>query len=117
MASGQNDDGGTIESAWEALEASWSDDQAHRRFIAFCSLHGQLGEAGRRYRRVRDRDPERAEEAARRLEAVLGAALATLDATRTRLPKRRSRLFWAVCGVCLGLLGYGLLTVLRQLAR
>jgi hypothetical protein len=111
----------SIARAAEALEARWQDDAAHRSFIALCSAHGALAEAGRYYRTVRDRDPARRQEAERRLNAVLGAAIAGLDAQRAearaaRRP-RKSRLFWLVCGVGLALLGCAVRAVLLHSTR
>lgn len=105
------------ERAWQEVEAEWADDAAHRRFIALCASRGRLAEAGKRYRQVCERDPARREQASARLQAVLGAAFATLDLSRSRPAPRRSRLFWAACGLALGLCGFVLLAVLRQIAR
>ena len=117
MTSGQTDADAAVESAWRELEAAWQDDAAHRRFIAFCSVHGQLAEAGRRYRQVRDGDPVRSADATRRLSAILGAAFATLDATRVQRARRRSPDRFLVLGMALGLLAYALLALLRRFAR
>ncbi len=106
-----------LERAWTELEGAWDDDAAHRRFIALCSARGALAEAGRRYREVQERDPMRRDQAARRLDAVLAAALSSLETGRARPKPRRSRLFWAACGVCGGLCLYALLALLRMFAR
>ncbi len=106
-----------VEQAWRELEAAWDDDAAHRRFIALCQFQGALAEAGRRYRAVQDRDPTRREEARRRLGAVLAAALSTLELARAQPAARRTRLFWAACGVCLGLCVYALLAAFRMFTR
>lgn len=111
----QNDD--PFERAWQKVEERWGDDAAHRQFIAFCSAQGALAEAGRRYRQVQEHDPARRDQAGQRLHAILGLALSTLELARPRAAKRRSKPFWMVCGVCVALLGYALLSVLRLLSR
>jgi len=85
----------TLEEAWaEALE-SWDEDDAHKRFIAVCDAIGRLDEAGARYRAVKESDPERAQEADRRIDQVLGRALATLQSKRVEPSEEpRRRLFW-----------------------
>jgi hypothetical protein len=109
--------GGSLEGAWEAVERAWDDDVAHRRFIAFCSATGALAEAGRRYRELGDRDPTRRGRAQEQLGAVMGAAMLSLQNTREPPRVRRSRLWWAVCGACLAICGYAILSVLRLVAR
>jgi len=108
-----------LQAAWHVVDTKWFDPAPHRRFVALCAARGELAEAARCYRLVRDADPVRRAEAERRLEAVQQAALLSLLAGRAnpRSPTsaRRARLFWLVCGVCAGLCGYGILTVLRLL--
>ena len=116
--SGPQDD---IREAVRALDARWEDDAAHCSFIAFCTARGALGEAGKYYRSVRDQDESRRSEAERRLTAILGAALAGLDARidaqRAGRSKSRSRVFWLVCGVGLALLGCAVRAVLMLSSR
>jgi hypothetical protein len=113
--------GDVVAQAASELDQRWQDDAAHRSFIALCSAHGALAEAGRYYRTVRDQDPARSREAERRLSAVLGAALAGLDAQRLArrdaTKPRRSRAFWLVCGVGLALLGCAIRAVLLHSTR
>ena len=89
-----------IEAAWRKLEQEWASDEAHRRFIAYCAQHDALERAGRRYREVRDADPARRESAARRLDAVMAAAVEQLSLTRVRTPPRKRRLMWLMVGAC-----------------
>jgi hypothetical protein len=99
--------------AWSEVERNWGDDTAHRKFIAFCAAQGALDQAGRRYRLVRDSDPTRKSEAARRIDAVLATALQTMDLARSERPTRGSRLQWVAFGVSAFFLLYALLSVLR----
>ena len=121
MASAGSGPHDEISEAARALDARWEDDAAHRSFIALCTARGALAEAGRYYRTVRDQDAARRPEAERRLTAVLAAALAGLDARidaqRAGRAKRRSRVFWLVCGVGLALLGCALRAVLLHSPR
>ncbi len=100
--------------AWEAVEANWSSDDAHRRFLGLCAASGQLPEAGRRYRRVRDDDPARAAEAGRRIDALLALATEQLLRHQTPRPEARApRVTFLAVGVALVIVG----VTLWQLAR
>ncbi|MAQ14876.1 MAG: hypothetical protein CMN30_08780 [Sandaracinus sp.] len=97
-----------LEVAWERVEAEWAEDEAHLRFISLCQVLGRLDEAGARYRAVREADPERADEAARRIDQVVARALATLHAQRVETPPKRNRrlLLLVAIGLFIGILGY-----------
>lgn len=75
----------SIEAAWQQVRADWDDEEAHRRFRALCAAVGRLPEAGRRYREVRERDPDPARRAAaeRHIDALLALATSTLEHLRT----------------------------------
>lgn len=103
-----------VDAAWRKLEQDWSSDEAHRRFIAFCSLHGALDHAGRRYRAVRDGDPTRREDAARRLDAVMGAAMEQLARTRRPAPAPKRRMMWLMVGACGFVILQAVLALLRR---
>ena len=92
--------------AWSAVEADWSSDDAHRRFLALCAASGKLSEAGRRYRLARDADPTREPEAKRRIDAIL--ALAT-----ERPESKSSRTSWVALGVALVIVGMTLWQLTR----
>jgi hypothetical protein len=120
MASSDTGAQDPFELAWGELEKVWENEEAHRRFIAFCTYRAALSEAGRRYREVLERDPARREQAARQLQAVLAAALASLEPAKLRAHSRAGRrapLLWGVRGVGLALTAYAILTVLRLFAR
>lgn len=94
----------SLEEAWAHLEESWDEDDAHKRFIAVCDAIGRLDEAGARYRAVREADPARAAEAARRIDQIVVRALATLHAQRVEPPAApRRRLLWVAAAVFLAL--------------
>ena len=105
-----------IDAAWQKLQLAWTQDEAHRRFIAFCAQRGAGDQAGRRYRTVRDEDPARRDAAARRLDTVVAAAMEQLSLARQRpAPPPKRRAMWLMVGVCgfiivravLGLLRHG----------
>ena len=101
-----------FDTAFRELEAHWSEDAAHRRFIAFCATQGALAEAGKRYRKVRDEDPVRRDEAARRIDAVLAHALQHMQLTKSEVTPAARNLRWVV-GACVCLALLALLTLLR----
>jgi hypothetical protein len=99
--------------AWREVEAHWSEDSAHRKFIAFCASQGALHEAGRRYREVRDSDESRREDAGKRIDAVLASALQTMQVMRESRPQHTKRLQWVAVGMCVFLVLYALFSLLR----
>jgi len=95
----------SLEEAWAQVDEGWGDDGSHKRFIAVCDAIGRLDEAGARYRAVRESDPQRAEEAERRIDQIVARALATLQAQRVEPPERSRRgLFWLSVLVFLAIL-------------
>lgn len=102
-----------IDAAWDKLQADWQSDEAHRRFISLCALHGALGEAGRRYRATREADPARAADVERRLSAVMAAALEQLSSARTKPREPTKRLMWLMVGVCGFIVIQAVLALLR----
>jgi hypothetical protein len=102
-----------VTAAFRALERDWQSDDAHRRFIALCAAQGALGEAGRCYRGVRDGDPARSDDAARRLQQVTAAALEQLAQARSARPARGRRLMWLMVGICGFFVIQAVLTLLR----
>lgn len=102
-----------VTTAWAEVEASWGDEQVHRRFIALCVMKGALPTAGKRYREVRDSDPARSEVARRQIDVVMAAALSSLDLTRAPRPKTRSKVLWIGYGLSAFFVLYTLLAILR----
>jgi hypothetical protein len=103
--------------AWAQLEESWDDDGAHRRFIALCMARGDLQAAGKLYRSVRERDPSRAAEAGKRIDAIVVHALTALDVARAERPKKRLRIEWIAYGLSVFFVLYTLLSILRARPR
>ena len=105
-----------VETAWDEVEARWDDPAAHKAFVGLCHSLGRLPEAGRRYRAVRDGDPERSAEAHRQIDHLLTLAMRTLELTRTPPPTGRGKrrvLYFAV-GVAATLIGVALWSLLRR---
>lgn len=67
--------------AWSRVEAAWEDDDEHRRFVALCVALERLPEAGQRYRKIRDRDATRKDEAQRRIDQLIAVATEKLHET------------------------------------
>jgi hypothetical protein len=107
-------DASPIDAAWRRLEQEWSSDDAHRRFIAFCAAQEALDQAGRRYRAVRDGDPTRREDAARRLDAVMAAAMQQLARARSPGPAPKRRIMWLMVGACGFVILQAVLALLRR---
>ncbi len=80
-----------IDEAWARLEEQWDDAEAHRRFIGLCATLDRLPEAGRRYREVRETDPERREVARAQIDRLLTYAMQSLEAVRTPPSASRGR--------------------------
>ena len=96
-----------IDEAWGHVEAEWSEDEPHRRFLAVCVALDQLPEAGRRYREVRDRDPRRSEEASKRIESLIALASQQLSNNRSQPATARTKrtLRWVAFLIMLILMG------------
>ncbi len=104
-----------IDEAWATVEAAWGDEEAHRRFLGVCMALGRLPEAGKRYRRVRDSDPTRAEMAAEQIERLLGLATQQLEGTRADAPttEHKRTLSWVAFFMMLVLMGAGTWLLMR----
>ena len=75
-----------LEGAWEKVDRAWEDPETHRRFLALAATLGRLSEAGRRYREVRDRSPDRRAAAEKQIERLLALAMQDLALTRSPAP-------------------------------
>ncbi len=106
-----------IESAWQRVLAAWDDEKAHKAFLMLCASTGQLSEAGRRYRDVRERDPERAEIAKAQIDRVLGLAMQSLATLKTEPTARsaRTKVLLVAMGVSGAMIAAALWAALRSL--
>jgi hypothetical protein len=64
--------------AWEAVRADWQSEARHAAFIELCAQQRRLPDAGALYRGVKEREPERAEQAERQLQRIMARALVML---------------------------------------
>ena len=105
----------SIDEAWARVEADWGDQETHRRFIGVCVALGQLPEAGKRYRAVRETDPARREEALKQIDRLIALATQQLQDSRVGpVPTEHKRtLTWAAFFIMLLLMGAGVLLLLR----
>jgi hypothetical protein len=105
-----------VESAWQRVLREWEDEKAHKAFLMLCASTGQLAEAGRRYRDVRERDPERAEVAKAQIDRVLGLAMQSLSTLKTEPTQRsaRTKMLLIAMGVSGAMIAAALWAVLRS---
>jgi len=94
-----------IETAWEEVLAQFDDEAAHKRFLTLAAGLGALGEAGRRYRAIKD-DPDdpRAEMAAAQVDRLLGLAMQNLEPLKTP-PNRKKNIKTVMFLLALGVSG------------
>ena len=85
-----------LEAAWAKVEQSWDDPTAHDKLVGLCASLGRLEFAGRRYREVRERDPERAARAQQSIERIVALAMQTLELHRDPAPPSPKRILFPV---------------------
>lgn len=83
-----------IEQAWQKLQDDWDDDEAHKRFAGACLSAGQLPEAGRRYKMVKQEGGPRAERADAQIQKLFTLGMTLIKQDRTEAPKKRSPIIW-----------------------
>ncbi len=94
-----------LEREWARLLSSWDDAAAHKRFLVLAEANGQLAFAGKRYRDVRESEPDKREIAIKQTEQILALAIAHMSrAERTEPQKGRGRLEWIAFGVSAALI-------------
>ncbi len=105
-----------IDTAWRLVEDAWDDDEAHKRFLMLCSTASRLGEAGRRYRAIKESDPDRAARAEAQIDAVLALAMRDLAQLKTEPPKSgtKSVMFLIAFAVSASLVGGALWAMLQS---
>lgn len=113
-----------VESAWRELLAHWTEEAAHKKFIALAQSLDRLADAGKRYREARDapeslatyRDlANRSEIAKKGIDSILGAAMVRMATTRTPPPtKKHPKLTFVALGICTALILYALWAFIRM---
>ncbi|AKF07291.1 hypothetical protein [Sandaracinus amylolyticus] len=104
-----------LERAWNDVLAAWDDGDRHKRFLVLAETTDRLAEAGRRYREVKEHDPERRAEAERRIDEILGRAMARMKVIEQRDEKpSRSKLEWVAFGVSAALIAAALYQLLGR---
>lgn len=107
-----------IEAAWQGVLSSWGDEISHEKFLALALTLDRLGEAGTRYRGVKDADDgERSAVAEAQIERLLGLAMQNLDAIKTE-PKTvsgKTAMFLMALGVSGSIIVTALWLLLRVL--
>ena len=104
-----------IDEAWTRVEAEWGNEDAHRRFVGVCVALDRLPEAGKRYRKVRETDPTRRDDAAAQIDRLIVLATQQLQDTRVRPTntEHKRTLTWAAFFIMLVLMGAGVLLLMR----
>ncbi len=110
-------DDDAIEAAWQRVEESWDDEKAHKAFLTLCASVDRLGDAGRRYRAIRESDPARAEVASAQIDRVLGLAMQNLAVLKTPHEKRsgRTKMLLVAVGVSGAMIASAVWALLRML--
>ena len=114
-----------VEVAWREVLAHWTEEPAHKRFIALAQALDRLADAGRRYREVRDAPdadgpyralPDRREIAKKRIDDILGVAMVAMAATKTPpATKKHPKLTFLALGICTGMVLFALWAYIRSL--
>lgn len=110
-------DDDAIDAAWRRVEERWDDEKAHSAFLTLSASADRLAEAGRRYREVRERDPERAEVATAQIDRLLGLAMQNLSALKTERNPRSAKnvMLLVAMGVSGAMIASALWALLRSL--
>jgi hypothetical protein len=104
-----------IDEAWTQVEAEWGNIEAHRRFVAVCVALDRLPEAGKRYREVRENDPDRRGEASKQIDNLIVLAAQQLQDTRVKpaVTEHKRTLTWVAFFIMLVLMGAGVWLFMR----
>lgn len=103
-----------LERAWSEVLGAWDDEDAHKRYVVLADATGRLGEAGRRYREIKEREPLRRAVADRRIEEILGKAITQMKVIERSEPGvARSRLEWIGLGISVALITAALYQLVR----
>jgi hypothetical protein len=103
-----------IEKAWLDVLANWHDEQAHKRFIALCSSLERLDLAGGYYRQISDADPDRREEAKKRISDIIAASTELLYGQIREPPRRQTKLFIGALIMSVSMIVYVLWLIFLQ---
>ena len=104
-----------VDEAWGQVEADWGNEEAHRKFVGVCVALGRLPDAGKRYREVRERDPERRQDAISQIDKLLALATQQLEDTRVPLSttEHKRTLQWIAFAIMMLLMAAGTWLMLR----
>ncbi|MCA9608136.1 MAG: hypothetical protein KC619_21150 [Myxococcales bacterium] len=108
-----------VEATWQEVLAAFDDEAAHKKFLTLCAGLDRLGDAGARYRPIKD-DPEdpRAEMAKKQVDRLLVLAMQNLDVIKTPPTRRRSIktiLLLVALGVSGALIAHSLWSLMRTM--
>ncbi len=106
-----------VEQAWAAVESDWGSAEAHKKFLVLCDTLDRLPEAGKRYRAIKESSPERRAEAERRIDELLGFAMARVRLDKVEPAKTRSKVEWVALGLSIVLFSAALFSMMRMMGR
>lgn len=97
-----------FDALWSGVVNDWDSADRHHKFLEHANGAGALLEAAKRYGALKD-DPERGEEAKKRLKAIALLATHELFMTKTEPPRKSPTwLFLLALLVCASLVGVAL---------
>ena len=108
-------DADPLEPAWAVVLREWDDPLAHKRFLTLCASTDRFGDAGRRYREIREAEPERAEVAKAQIDQLLAMAMQNLQALKTERRPRNNKT--AMTLVAVGVSGALVISALWSILR
>jgi hypothetical protein len=95
-----------LDEAFREVSARWDDRGAHASFLEHARREQKLARAAALYREEKTRAPERAEEADRRLGAIVLLATEALQAERVPPPQIRKSVWLTIGAIFMGVAAY-----------
>ena len=108
-----------VEATWQEVLASFDDEAAHKKFLTLCAGLGRLGDAGARYRAIKDApDDPRAAMASAQVERLLALAMQNLDGLKSPPPDKtttKTVLLLVALGVSGAMIAHAVWTLVRSM--
>ncbi|MBX3275825.1 MAG: hypothetical protein KF729_36545 [Sandaracinaceae bacterium] len=106
-----------VETTWQEVLAAFDDEAVHKKFLALSAGLGRLGDAGARYRAIKDApDDPRAAMASAQVEKLIALAMQNLDGLKSP-PPNKSTTKTVLLLVAFGVSGAMILHAVWTLAR
>jgi hypothetical protein len=92
-----------LDALWRRVDEAWDDDKPHHALLEYAITAQRLPDVAGRYRAMKDKDPERAVRAQKKLDGIVIAATQMLMAMKTPAdqakPSRALTLGVAIVGI------------------